>query len=421
MRNPFGQGSPFDEFFEQFGPNLGQRPQKPRKQRSLGSGVIISADGFIVTNNHVVENATKVTVNLQKDLKSYPAKVIGADPETDLALIKIEAGKSLPFLPLGDSSKAQVGEWVLAIGNPFGLDHTVTAGIISAKGRVIGEGPYDDFIQTDASINPGNSGGPLVNMNGEVIAINAAIVATGQGIGFAIPSDTAKEVIAQLQKTGKVSRGLVGVNIQDVDDNTAKALGLKEAKGALVASVVQGEAAEKAGIQAGDVITSVNGKPVMDSHELTRTIGSMPPGAKVDLSVWRKGQTKQIQLTLGERKAKKAGEGDEDSDQSGGGQGESSALGMSLRAVRPEEAKALGLKQPQGLLVVSVEDGSNASEAGIQRGDVILEINQHPIGSTDEARKIIAGEGKERGVVMLLLKRRGQNLFKALPVGKQPQ
>ena len=407
---PPGQ-SPYDDFFRQFDEFFGRGMTTPRKEHSLGSGFLISANGEILTNNHVVAGADKILVKVQGKTKNYPAKVVGQDPDTDLALIKIEE-TDLPFLSLGDSSKSKVGDWVLAIGNPFGLDHSVTKGIISAKGRVIGAGPYDDFIQTDASINPGNSGGPLINMDGQVIGINAAIVASGQGIGFAIPSDLAKDVVAQLKQGKTMHRGLLGVAVQDVDDNTAKALGLKETKGALVAQVTPSGPAEKAGVQAGDVITQVNEQDVADSRDLTRRIGAMAPKDTVRLTLMRNGAAKKLSATLEERDAKtlaQAEGGDTDESPSTG------LLGMGLKTVNPKEAKALGVPAGKGLLVTGVEPDSPAADAGLRRGDVILEMNQVPVKSVEDARKAVA-DGKHRGAVMLLLTRQGQQTIRTIAV-----
>ena len=298
-------GSPFEDFFNQFDQFFGERGfPAPRKERSLGSGFIISSDGYIVTNNHVVEKSDKISVNLEgQDGKSnsYDAAIIGTDPDTDLALIKIEPKTALPVLTFGDSDKLEVGEWVIAIGNPFGLDHSVTAGIISAKGRNIQAGPFDSFLQTDASINPGNSGGPLINQTGEVVGINTAIIASGQGIGFAIPSNMAKTVIEQLRANKHVSRGWIGVRIQAVDENTAKAMGLEEARGALVGEVFADGPAEKAGLKSGDIILSVNDEAVKDNAALLQKIASLTPGDKVALSIWREGKTITANLVLGER------------------------------------------------------------------------------------------------------------------------
>ena len=296
--SPFGPEDPFKDFFEKF---FGDMP-KEFKSRSLGSGFIIDKEGFIITNNHVVEGADKIKVKLM-DGREFKATIKGRDPMTDLALIKIDStNHDLPVLPLGDSNVMQVGDWVLAVGNPFGLSHTVTQGIISAKGRVIGAGPYDDFLQTDASINPGNSGGPLVNLNGEVVGINSAIVASGQGIGFAIPSNMAKGIIPQLKEKGSVVRGMLGVQIQMVTPELAKSFGLKEPMGALVAEVNPGSPADKAGIQRGDIIIEVNNTPIKEMHELPRLVAGTSPGKTVNLKVLRQGKEKTFTATLTEMK-----------------------------------------------------------------------------------------------------------------------
>ena len=275
---PSVRGIPFgDDFFDRF---FGDIPQREFKQRSLGSGFIISADGYIITNNHVVEQADKIIVKLS-DGKEYEAKVIGKDAKTDIALIKIKATDSLPVAETGDSDKLRVGDWVVAIGNPFGLEQTVTAGIVSAKGRVIGAGPYDNFIQTDASINPGNSGGPLFNMEGKVVGINTAIVAQGQGIGFAIPISMAKSILPDLKSTGKVTRGWLGVSVQDITEDIAKSMKLKDRNGALIADVFTGDPADKAGLKAGDVVTEINGKKIKDTHELLMLIAGFRVGETV--------------------------------------------------------------------------------------------------------------------------------------------
>ncbi len=410
---PKGQDNPFGDFFDQFEKFFGQPRRGPQKQQSLGSGFIISADGFIVTNNHVVAEADEVEVILQGEDTPYKAEIIGRDPETDLALIKIETDKKLPVLRFGNSEKARVGEWVMAIGNPFGLDHTVTTGIISAKGRVIGAGPYDDFIQTDASINPGNSGGPLLNMDGEVVGINTAIVATGQGIGFAVPSNIAKEVIPQLRDHQKVQRGWLGVSIQNLDANSAKALGLDESSGALVANVTAGDPADKAGVRTGDVILAVDDEKVEDAGDLTRIIAQHEPGATITLSVWRKGDTMDLRVKLGERDLDKVSEMRGMPHGDGEGQQEA-ALGLTLRPVLEDEAKALGMRKPEGLLVLDVAADSVAEKGGIRTGDVLLEANQHELGSVSDLEKIIDKEGKKKGVVMLLVTRDGHNFFKTL-------
>src|SRR3972149_2214424 len=281
--------TPFDEFFgDEFRKPFGD--EHDFKRQSLGSGFIINKEGYILTNNHVIENATEILVTLSgKDKLEYPAKVIGKDSQLDVALIKIEADGDLPVAALGDSDKLDIGEWVVAIGNPFGLGGSVTAGIVSQKGRVIGAGPYDNFIQTDASINPGNSGGPLFNLREEVGGLNTAIVAGGQGIGFATPINMVKEVLLQLKETGKVTRGWIGVSIQDLTPELARSFGLKEARGVLISSVNPGEPADQAGLKAGDIIVSFDGKPVNEISDLPRIVATTPPGKSVERKALRDG------------------------------------------------------------------------------------------------------------------------------------
>ncbi len=408
--SPFHEeGGPLDEFFKQF---FGELPQQKRRQNSLGSGFIISSDGYIVTNNHVIEKADEIEVILQEGKDSVPAEVMGLDPETDLALLKIDVDRELPVLEFGDSDQLQVGQWVLAIGNPFGLDHTVTAGIISAKGRVIGAGPYDNFLQTDASINPGNSGGPLLNLQGEVVGINTAIVSSGQGIGFAIPSNMARNVISQLQEYQKVKRGWLGVTIQDVDENTAKALELPEARGALVASAREDDPAHKAGLRAGDVIVELDGKSIRDAGELTREVGNLQPGQKVEVKFWRQGRTHTVELKLGERDLETARRDDRqklDPDRT-------DFLGMQVKQVGEQEARSLGLSTVQGLLVTEVEEGSPAAQANVRRGDVILEANGRAVNRPAELHDVLEKDAAQKGVVMLLINRQGQNLFRTIPM-----
>ncbi|MBI2918250.1 MAG: Do family serine endopeptidase [Chloroflexi bacterium] len=300
FRAPFRGQEPFEEFFERF--FGGPMPQEPRPQQSLGSGFIIDKDGYILTNNHVIENAGMIMVKLANE-KEYEAKVIGRDPRTDLALIKINARGDLPVVRIGDSDSLQVGDWVLAIGNPFGLGQTVTAGIVSAKGRVIGQGPYDDFIQTDAAINPGNSGGPLFNTRGEVVGINTAIFSQSGGnigIGFAVPVNIAKSLVPQLKAKGRVSRGWLGVSIGPVTDEAAKELKLKDTKGALVMEVVERSPADRAGLQQGDVIVSFDGKDVAGATDLPRLVGSTPIGKEVSLRVIREARPLDLKATIRE-------------------------------------------------------------------------------------------------------------------------
>ncbi|HZW36042.1 MAG TPA: Do family serine endopeptidase, partial [Candidatus Deferrimicrobiaceae bacterium] len=325
MRNPFGQQDPFEDFWNNF---FGNMPRE-QKRRSLGSGFIVSEDGYILTNAHVVEKADEVTVTLL-DKEEFKAQVVGTDPKTDIALIKIKAGKKLPFVHLGDSEKLEIGEWVLAIGNPFGLGHTVTAGIVSAKGRIIGSGPYDDFIQTDASINPGNSGGPLFNLKGEVVGINTAIIQGGQGIGFATPIHLAKAILGQLKEKGKVTRGWLGVYIQKLTPEMAESLKVPGKKGALVADVTKDGPAAKAGIRSGDVIVAFNGKPVNDEHELPQIVAVTPPGKKADIKVIREGKEISIPVTIGEMEGEPG--------KRAGTQDLTKGLGLTVQDISPEVA-----------------------------------------------------------------------------------
>ncbi len=290
------EDTPLGQFFGRF---FGNGPQgQPVPQRGAGSGFILSKDGYVVTNNHVVEGAREIVVTLA-DRDEYPATVVGRDPKTDLALLKINPKKDLPAATLGDSGGVRVGDWVVAIGNPFGLANTVTAGIVSAKGRVIGAGPYDDFIQTDASINPGNSGGPLFNLRGEVVGINTAVVASGQGIGFAIPVNTAKLVVPELKAAGRVTRGWLGISVQEVTNDLQKALALPDRKGALVAGIASGGPAERAGLRPGDLIRRYGGKSVEDSAHLPAVVAATPAGKKVTIAVLRDGREQDLVVTIG--------------------------------------------------------------------------------------------------------------------------
>jgi serine protease Do len=403
--SPFGERDPFEEFFERF--FGGENPQREFRRRSLGSGFIINRDGYIVTNNHVVENASDIKVSLS-DKEEYDAKVIGRDPKTDVALIKIEARKDLSAAPLGDSNKLRVGEWVMAIGNPFGLGHTVTTGIVSAKGRIIGAGPYDDFVQTDASINPGNSGGPLFNMSGEVVGINTAIIATGQGIGFAIPINVAKELLVPLREKGRVVRGWLGVQVQRVTPELAKSFGLDRERGALVADVVPDTPAAKAGIERGDIIIEFNGRKIEEMNDLPRIVAGTPPNTDVPIKILRKGQEKVVQVQVAELKEERMAEG--------GGTLEEN-LGMTVQELTPEIARNLGVSESKGVVVTNVDDGSPADEAGLRRGDVIVEVNQKKVQTVQDYRAAIGRVGSAES--LLLLVRRGSNvLYVALKVAK---
>ncbi len=400
-RNPFGDGNPFGDFF---GPFQGQ-PNMPRKQQGIGSGFVMSKDGYILTNNHVVEDADQIKVKLAGG-KELEGRIVGRDPKTDLALIKVEGGADLQPLALGNSDELKVGNWVVAVGSPFGLEQTVTAGIVSAKGRVIGEGPYDNFIQTDASINPGNSGGPLINMKGEVVGINTAIIASGQGIGFAIPINMAKEIAPQLQDKGHVTRGLLGVTIQDVTPELAKSFGLRDKKGALVAQVVSGGPAEKAGIEPGDVILAFDGKPIADSKELSRIVAATQVEKSVTVKVLRDGKEVVLQAKVGEM------EGDATADATKEAPVKKT-LGLSVQNLTPEIARELGVKATKGVVITGVEPGSAAADAKLQTGDVIREVNRKPVtGVSDFIQKVEKAKGQES---LLLLIQRGQgSLFAAV-------
>jgi serine protease Do len=405
---------PLRDFFDQFEKFFRNQPQRPpHKQRSLGSGFIISQDGYIVTNNHVIAGADKVRINLQDDEKAIDAQIVGRDPDTDLALLKVDVDQDLPTLPFADSDRTEVGEWVLAIGNPFGLGHSVTAGIISAKGRIIHAGPFDNFLQTDASINPGNSGGPLINMKGEVVGINTAIVPAGQGIGFAVPSSMASNIIEQLRTKKKVERGWLGVSIQDVDDNIAKALDLPDSNGALIAGTMPGQPADKAGLKAQDVIRKVDGKKIENTNELLRAIAGMPPGTKTRLTVWRNGRLKNITVVLGQRDADKLaqGQGSQAPDQS---EEVIKELGLALRATTKKEAKALGMAKAQGLIVLDVNTDSLGGRSDIRPGDVIVQANQKPVNSLKAFKDILDGDARDKGVLLLLIKRNGQNIIRTI-------
>jgi len=392
-------GNPFGDFF---GPFEGNQPD--RKQQGVGSGFIMSKEGYILTNNHVVEGADQIKVKLAGG-KEFEGKVVGRDPKTDLALVKIEGNADLQALKLGNSDDLKVGNWVVAVGSPFGLEQTVTAGIVSAKGRVIGSGPYDNFIQTDASINPGNSGGPLINLQGEVVGINTAIIASGQGIGFAIPINMAKEVAPQLQKRGHVTRGLLGVAIQDVTPELAKSLGLKESKGALVSQVVPGGPADKAGIEQGDVIVSFDGRMVDDSKDLPRIVASTTVGKTVTVKLLRDGKEVESQAKVGEMEEENTTETEQSPIHP--------SLGVTVQNLTPQIARELGLKKSAGVVVTGVEPGSPAAEASIQTGDVIQAVNRKPVKNVDDFVKIVE-KAKGDGSLLLLVQRGQNTLFAAV-------
>ncbi|MFZ2065201.1 MAG: Do family serine endopeptidase [Xanthobacteraceae bacterium] len=408
---PFPPGSPFERFFKRFGaPNA---PSGPEVITGQGSGFFISADGYAVTNNHVVEHAESVKVTTD-DGKSYTAKVIGTDPRTDLALIKIEGGGSFPYVKLADSTP-RVGDWVLAVGNPFGLGGTVTAGIVSARGRDIGAGPYDDFIQIDAPVNKGNSGGPTFDVDGNVIGVNTAIYSPSGGsvgIAFAIPSSTVKNVVGQLRDKGVVTRGWIGVQIQPVTPDIADSMGLKKAAGALVAEPQAGSPAVKAGIKSGDVITAVNGTPVRDARQLARRIGTMAPGASITVDLIRDGQQKTVTLTLGilpnEKEAK-----NEPAHPSKSADIDVPKLGFKLAP-----ADSVSGVNSKGVVVTSISQGGVAADHGLQVGDVILDVGGKPVATPDEFNRTLSDARKDgKHTVLFRVKSGADTKFVALPLG----
>ena len=370
--------SPFKEFFERY---FGEDMQREFKQPSLGSGFIIDENGFVVTNNHVIEDADQIKVKL-KDEHEFDAKIVGRDPNTDIALLKIESGQKLPTIKLGDSDALKVGQWVVAIGSPFGLEHTVTAGIVSAKGRVIGSGPYDDFIQTDASINPGNSGGPLLNLKGEVIGINTAIVATGHGIGFAIPINLAKDIIMALKNEGEVTRGWLGVAIQDLNGDMAEYYGIEDKKGVFVADVFEGDPADRAGIKAKDIILEVNGEKIKTSRQLTGMIARIPVGDSARIKILRDGKEKTVKVKIAKRTEDKLTARARPKEQA-------EEFGIRVSDLTAEIMQQFNMDETSGVIVTHVESGSKGDDAGVRVGDIIKEINRRSVKNTGDYQAIL--------------------------------
>jgi len=423
--SPFQPGSPMERFFRRFGGPDGLPPGLrggPRGGHGAvtgqGSGFFISADGYAVTNNHVVDGADKVEVTTDEG-KTYTAKVIGTDPRTDVALIKVEGGSNFPFAKLSDG-KPRIGDWVLAVGNPFGLGGTVTAGIVSASGRDIGNGPYDDFIQIDAPVNKGNSGGPAFDTSGEVMGVNTAIYSPSGGsvgIAFSIPASTVKSVIAQLKDKGSVSRGWIGVQIQPVTSDIADSLGMKKAEGALVAEPQANGPAAKAGIESGDVITAVNGESVKDARELARTIGALAPGNAVKLNVLHKGQDKVINLTLGQLPNTLEAKADNDNSDKGGGATRGTDVPKLGLTVAPANSVAGAGKD--GVVVTEVDPKSAAAERGFKEGDVILEVAGKSVTNAGDVREAInAARSDNKNSVLMRVKSGGSSRFVAVPLAK---
>jgi len=406
----FFKGSPFEDFFKGFGFSPREKGKEYRhKQRSGGSGVIVDKEGYILTNNHVVEGADKVKIRLN-DGREFTAIVKGQDSRTDLAVLHIKA-KDLPVATLGDSDKLEVGEWAIAIGSPFGLEHTVTVGVISAKGRTgLGTGTYEDFIQTDASINPGNSGGPLINIDGEVVGINAMIIQPGTGIGFAIPINMAKQILNDLIKQGKVVRPWLGISVQDLTPEMADQFQVKEKEGVIVAQIHQGTGAEKAGLASGDIMKSVDDKTIKNTNELIKEIQKKKVGQKVKLNVVRDGKPMTIEVTLtampDKPEALKEKEGEE-------------KLGARVQELTPQLSARYRISSEikRGVIVISVEEGSPADELGLQEGDVILEINRKKIETTKDFERAIKDINLDKGIVFRL-HRRGNTFYHSFK--KQP-
>ena len=404
--------TPFEEFFgEEFYKRFfGDAPERI-PQRSLGSGVILDPSGIALTNAHVVEKATDIEV-ITLDGSKHRAKIIGLDKKTDLAVLKLDDGKgTFKYARLGDSEKMQVGDWVIAVGSPFGLQSTVTAGIISAKALQIGQGPFDDFLQTDAAINPGNSGGPLVNMQGEVIGINTAIVAGGSGIGFAIPVNMAKKIYTELVAKGKVTRGWLGVSIQPLTAELAKSFGAKDTKGVLISDIVPDSPASRSGLKSGDVLLEFNGKKMEAPADLQRAVGLSNPNQDAKVKVLRDQSEKTLEIKIGEAPEERS-----EARADPGGRGRP-LLGLDVRPVTPEIARQLNLPSPEGVVVARVEDGSSAAEAGVQRGDVIREINRQRVRTLADFERLTK-DAKEGDRLTVLLQRGQVSLYIAFSVGK---
>ncbi len=400
-----------DEFFKRFFGDTKDIPEK--KQHSLGSGFVISEDGYIVTNNHVIDKADEITVTIGKD-QEYKAKVVGADPKTDVALLKIKPKTKLTTLVLGNSDELQVGEIVVAIGNPFGFSHTVTQGIVSAKQRAIDLPVWAEFIQTDASINPGNSGGPLLNLRAEVIGINTAIAAMAQGIGFAIPINLAKNIFMQLKEKGSVTRGWLGVYIQNLDEELAKSMGLEDRKGALVSSVQQGSPAHEAGIKQGDVIIKFGDRKVDDFNDLPRYVAQTPVGKEVDVVVNRRGEEKTIQVKIGELKGA-IEEGRNEEEEGVKQPSKVDLLGLYVSTLTKARARDLDLPPgTQGVVIDGVTADSPAMEKGIRRGDVIIEVNRKSISGLKAYNKALKSLKKGGTALLLIMRPGGRTLFVAI-------
>jgi serine protease Do len=411
---PFPEGSPFEEFMRRFGIPQGPEGEAPQRHvRGVGSGFIIEEDGLIVTNNHVVEGADDIEVTLD-DGRKFDAELVGTDPQTDLALLRVETDTDLPALHFGDSDGVEVGDWVVAVGNPFGLGGTVTAGIVSARGRNINAGPYDDFIQTDAAINRGNSGGPMFNLDGEVIGINTAIFSPSGGsvgIGFSIPSNLAQPIIAQLRDSGSVERGWLGVMVQQVTPELAEAIGLDEARGALVANVVEDGPAAAAGLQQGDVITSFNGTPIGEMRDLPRVVANTEAGSDAEVELWRNGSSQNVTVEIGKMQPQQASLQSQPQSQE---QEEhtSEALGARLAGIDAETRSRFDLpSDAQGVVVLEVQPDGPAAEAGLRPGDIIRRVDNAQVTSARAVADSLAEAAQGERTALMLVERGGNPLF----------
>jgi len=412
-RGPAGAmgGEPFEQFFGQF---FGQQmPQREVERQSLGSGFIVQEKGYVLTNNHVIEGAERIHITMA-DGREFAAKLIGTDPKTDVALLKIESGATdFPYVNLGDSDALQVGDWVVAMGDPFGLGLSVTHGLVSAKERSIGAGPYDDFIQSDALINPGNSGGPLFDLAGNVVGINTAM-SRGQGIGFAVPINLAKQLLPQLE-TGKIVRGWLGISVQSLTQDLSKSLNLASSKGALLAQVGHGGPADKAGLKSGDVVVKVNNQPIGTAGELTRAVGTFTPGSKVTLEAIREGKTKSFSVKLGQRPEDDRLLADARGEEESGPPAQPDALGIAVQPLRPEQGEAMGLGSGEGVVVASVRNDGPAAQAGVEPGDVVLEVNRHKIHSVSEYEQAV-GKVHTGEMALLRLQRQQSSIYVAVRI-----
>lgn len=424
----FPEGSPFEDLFRDFGfpgmpggPDGPGGPGGPQRSNALGSGFVISADGYIVTNNHVIEGADEIEIEFYSK-KTLPAKVIGTDPNTDVALLKVESDEALPFVEFGNSDDARVGDWVLALGNPLGQGFSASTGIVSARSREL-SGTYDDYLQTDAAINRGNSGGPLFNLKGEVVGVNTAILSPNGGsigIGFSMASNLVSKVVDQLREFGETRRGWLGVKIQDVTPDMAEALGIDVEAGAMITDVPDGPAKD-AGLKSGDVIISFDGGEVKDTRELVRRVAEAPSGEAVDVTVLREGKEETLSVTLGRRETAE-GQSAEDGEATGTVK-DGEALGLTLTPLTPQMAVEMDLAQDmRGLLIQQVDPASEASEKGLMVGDIITEAGQQPVQTLDDLNARI-DEAREAGrkSVLVLIRRENEPLFVALPIGEKAE